>query len=114
MTTLEAKSKEKALLAIAQICKTEAVTEVVIGLPMNMNGTIGPKAKEVLELVPTLEGLTGLSVKVWDERLTTKEATRLMIEENLSRRAQKKSSDRLAATLILQNYLEYKRITHAP
>ncbi len=97
------------LESLSKICKEYHVKEVVIGLPINMNGSLGPKAKEVLELVPEIEKHTGLPVKTWDERLTSREAGRLMIEEGLSRDKQKKNSDRLAATLLLQNYLESKR-----
>ena len=107
--TLQNKGKKGVLEYLSKICKEHHIKEVVIGLPINMNGSLGPKAKEVLELVPEIENHTGLPVKTWDERLSSREVGRLMIEEGLSRDKQKKNSDRLAATLLLQSYLESKR-----
>lgn len=109
LDTLPNVGKEKSLLSIAAICKERGVTEIVIGLPINMNGSSGPKAKQIHDLVPLLEEKTGLPVKTWDERLTSREGGRLMIEQGLSREKQRMNSDRLAATLILQNYLESRR-----
>lgn len=99
------------LADLAKVCKELEVDEIVIGMPMNMNGTFGPKAKEIQELLPKIEEKIKVPVKTWDERLTSREAGRLMIEEGLSRDKQRKNSDRLAATLILQSYLELKRST---
>ena len=92
-----------------KVCQENSVAEIVIGLPVNMNGSMGPKAEEILKVVSLLEKETGLPVKTWDERLTSREAGRLMIEEGLSRQRQKLNSDRLAASLILQSYLESRR-----
>jgi putative Holliday junction resolvase len=103
------KNREKTLERLAQICKENGVAEAVIGLPVNMNGTLGPKAKEVLELIPELEKTLQIPVKSWDERLTSRQAGRLMIEGGLSREKRKKQSDQMAAILILQSYLESKR-----
>lgn len=107
--TLENKGKENLKIALRKICQASDVSEIVIGLPVNMNGTSGPKAQQVLALVPELKEALGLPVKTWDERLSSREAGRLMIEQGLSRARQKKHSDRLAATIILQGYLESKR-----
>jgi putative holliday junction resolvase len=109
LETIPASPKQKALEAIARICREKAVTEVVVGLPVNMNGTMGPKATETLDWIKKLEAQVGVPVKTWDERLTSRQADRLRVEEGLSRERQKKESDRLAATLILQTYLESKR-----
>ncbi len=110
LETLKVQSKQKVLDYLVKLCREREVTEVVVGLPINMNGTLGPKATETLEWIKKLEGvLPGIPVKTWDERLTSREANRLMIEEGLSRSRQRQESDRLAATLILQNYLESKR-----
>ncbi len=102
-------SKENFLEKIATLCKDRGVTEVIIGLPVNMNGTMGPKAKEIQDLLPELEAKLAVPIKTWDERLTSREAGRLMIEEGLSRDKQKQNSDRLAATILLQSYLESRR-----
>jgi putative Holliday junction resolvase len=109
LETLLNAGKHKSVESIAKICAEHKVSEIVIGLPINMDGSEGPKAREILALVPLLEEKAGVPVKTWDERLSSRQAGRLMIEEGLSRRKQKLSSDRLAATLILQGYLESRR-----
>ena len=109
LETIRYESREQFLNDLSKICDDQKVREIVIGLPVNMNGSMGPKAQEVLKLVPVLEEKLHLPVKTWDERLTSREAGRLMIEEGLSRKRQKETSDRLAATILLQNYLESKR-----
>lgn len=110
LETIENKGKERVFQALQKICKELGVNEMVVGLPMNMNGSIGPKAQEVLKLVPEFEKTLGIPVTTWDERLSSREVGRLMIEEGLSRAKQKKQSDELAAILILQGYLESKRL----
>ena len=107
--TLQIEGKKDLLKGLAAVCKEYGVQEIIIGLPVNMDGSYGPKAQQALGLVPELEAALKVPVRTWDERLTSKEAGRLMIEEGLSRQKQKMNSDRLAATLILQNYLESKR-----
>ena|SRR3989338_3138467 len=109
LETVRYENREQFLSDLSKICEDQKVGEIVIGLPVNMNGSMGPKAQEVLKLVPVLEEKLHLPVRTWDERLTSREAGRLMIEEGLSRKRQKETSDRLAATILLQNYLESKR-----
>ena len=109
LETLRGKKKDEVPEALLKLCQEYGVEEVVIGLPINMNGSLGPKAKEVLAFVPELEKTLKLPVKTWDERLTSLEAGRLMIAEGLSRKKQKEKSDRLAAMLILQSYLAAKK-----
>lgn len=109
LPTLENRSKKQVLNDLAAICQKNEVGEIVIGLPMNMNGSVGPKAQEILTLLPELEAATKLPVKAWDERLTSRQAGRLMIEEGLSRAKQRQQSDKLAAMLILQSFLESRR-----
>jgi putative Holliday junction resolvase len=111
LETLHPKGKKDLLARLGELCRAHDVGEIVIGLPVNMNGSQGPKAKEVLALVPELEKTLGLAVRTWDERLTSREAGRLMVQEGLSRQKQRMHSDRMAATLILQNYLESKRVS---
>ena len=107
--TLPNLNKKQVLADLSKICKDFEVSEIVIGLPINMNGTPGPKAAEITEWIPVLEKELGLPVKTLDERLTSRQAGRLMIAEGLSRKRQKENSDRLAATLILQMFLEMRR-----
>jgi putative holliday junction resolvase len=111
LETLEMKGTKDLLLKVSALCKERGVNEIVIGLPVNMDGSHGPKAKQVEALVPQLESAAGVPVKTWDERLTSRQAGRLMIEQGLSRQKQRMGSDRMAATLILQGFLETKRIS---
>ncbi len=109
LQTLERQNIKQVIAHIAETVKNNQVGEIVIGLPVNMDGSQGFKAQEVLKFIPQLQIAAGVPVNTWDERLTSREASRLMIEEGLSRKKQRANSDRLAATLILQNYLEFKR-----
>ncbi len=109
LETIQNRGKKSVLEALVKICAEYAVGEVVIGLPINMNGTIGPRAQGVMDLVPQLEDALKVPVKTWDERLSSRQVERFMLEGGLSRQKRKDNSDRLAATLILQTYLESKR-----
>lgn len=83
------------------------VEKIVVGLPKNMDGSIGQRAEQSLFYGEQLETLFGLPVIYQDERLTTMQATRMLIEEgNTSRKKRKKVIDKLAAVMILQNYLD--------
>lgn len=109
LETLAVQNKQKTLEHLSKLCKELGVDEVVVGLPVNMNGTLGPKAHETMVWVEKLRTTLRIPVETWDERLTSREADRLMVEAGLSRKRQKQESDRLAATIILQSYLESKR-----
>lgn len=109
LPTLAASGKKDFLERLRELCKEYNVNRVIIGLPVNMDGSRGVKAKQITDLVPLIEEAVKVPVQTWDERLTSREAGRLMIQEGLSRRKQKMQSDRLAATLILQGYLESQR-----
>ena len=91
-----------------EICQEYRVTKIVIGLPLNMNGSIGAKAIEVQEYGKKLAHHTGLAIDYWDERLTTRSAERILIEADVSRKKRKKVIDKMAAVTILQSYLDSK------
>ncbi|MBP1039879.1 Holliday junction resolvase RuvX [Vagococcus sp. BWB3-3] len=83
------------------------VKQIVIGLPKNMNNSIGPRAEASMKYGEALGLLTGLPVAYQDERLSTVEAERMLVEQgNVSRNKRKKVIDKLAAVMILQNYLD--------
>lgn len=94
---------------IKKTAGTNGVVEIVVGLPINMDGTQGPKAKEVLGFVDNLMKAVNIPVKTWDERLTTVQAERAMLEADLSRAKRRRSIDMLAAQLILQSYLDSRK-----
>lgn len=82
------------------------VALIVVGYPKNMNGTIGPRARLAAEFAEKISGELGLPVKLWDERLTTLEAERMLVSADVSRAGRRKVIDKMAAVLILQNYLQ--------
>lgn len=84
------------------------VGEIVLGLPKHMNNDLGDRAQFSLEFKEKLERRTGLPVALWDERLTTVSADKLMMEAGVRREDRKQYVDKIAATIILQGYLDYK------
>jgi len=90
---------------IAQLCKEYDVERVVVGLPKNMNNTLGPRADWSREFASKVADAVGLPVDMEDERLTTVAAERVMLDADLSRGKRRKVVDKMAAVLILQNYL---------
>ena len=96
----------KTLARIEELVKEYEVEKIVLGFPKNMNNTIGVRAEKSLELKEMLERRTGLPVIMWDERLTTVEAERTLIESNVRRENRKKYVDKIAAVFILQGYLD--------
>lgn len=102
-TTLERDFNELEVLI-----KEKEITTIVVGYPKNMNGTIGERAKSCEELAELLrQKFSPVEVVLWDERLTTVAAQRVLIEADLSRNKRKQVVDTVAATVILQNYLDY-------
>ncbi len=106
ITTIRRTKKENDLEEVKKICKEYSVETIVIGLPKNMNGSIGESGERVLEFSNQIEEYTGLKVEMWDERLTTVAAHKAMLEADLSRNKRKKIVDKIAATYILQGYLD--------
>lgn len=90
---------------LGKIIKEYDVNKVVVGLPKNMNGTIGPRGEASQFYARELEERFGVPVILWDERLTTVAAERVLLEADLSRKKRKKVIDKMAAMMILQGYL---------
>ncbi len=86
------------------------VGEIVLGFPKNMNNTIGERAEKTLAFREMLERRTGLFVAMWDERLTTVEAERTLMESGVRREHRKQYVDKIAAVYILQGYLDYRSL----
>ena len=97
-------SDKKFISGIRKLMQEYGFEEVVIGYPKNMNGTKSQKTEKVDSLIPLLEAL-GLKVHTWDERLTTVSAYQTMREMNISQKKKNTYADRLAATYILEGYL---------
>jgi len=106
ITTIRRKSEAYDLEEIKKICDKYEVDTIVSGLPKNMNGTLGPQSEKVLEFCDLIKEYVNIEIKMWDERLMTVAATRAMLEADLSRSKRKKIVDKIAATYILQGYLD--------
>ena len=107
--TIERKEENKlrkTLARIEELVKEYEVEKIVLGFPKNMNNTIGERAEKSLELKAMLERRIGIPVIMWDERLTTVEAERTLMESNVRRENRKKYVDKIAAVFILQGYLD--------
>ena len=98
----------KSLRRVEELVKEYEVEEIVLGFPKNMNNTIGERAEKSLQLKETLERRLGLPVVIWDERLTTVEANRTLMETGVRRENRGKYVDMIAAVFILQGYLDAK------
>lgn len=92
---------------IAQLAEQHEVSEIIVGLPKNMNGTIGPRGELSIAFANQLSEKLGIPVHLWDERLTTVAAEKLLIDADVSRKKRKAVIDKMAATIILQNYLDF-------
>lgn len=110
LETIERKKENqlrKTLARIEAICREYDVDKIVLGFPKNMDNSIGEQAERVTEFKETLERRTGLEIILWDERLTTVSAKRVLNEGNVrGRDEQKKVIDKIAAVFILQGYLD--------
>ena len=109
LKTLRRKSMEEDLREIAAIIDQFGINKIVVGLPKNMNGTLGKQAEIVLHWIKTLNEKIQIPVVTWDERLSTVGASKVLLEADLSRRKRKKVIDKLAAVLILQGFLDQSR-----
>lgn len=96
------------LARIEELIVEYEVEEIVLGMPKNMNATEGVRVELTNEFKEKLERRTGLPVVMWDERLTTVAADKIMMEAGIRREHRKEHVDRIAASLILQGYLDYK------
>ena len=103
------RNTEKALADIVKLAKDNSVGEIVVGLPKNMNGTEGPRAELCREFAEKLKEATGLPVTMWDERRTTVEAHNILSQHNYHGQKRKNTVDAVAASLILEGYLAFRK-----
>ena len=104
--TYTRKDIEKDLDDLAKLCTEKEVDTIVIGLPINMDGTEGERAVATREFAEKLKSKTNLPIKFLDERLTSVSAEKLLIEADMRREKRKQVIDKISATIILQNYLD--------
>ena len=108
-TVIHSRRADKTIGEICRIVKEQDVGEIVVGLPKNMNGTEGPRAELCREFARKLEETTGKPVKLWDERRTTVEAHNILNEHNYHGKKRKNTVDAVAASLILEGYLAFRK-----
>lgn len=107
ITTIRRKSLAADLAAVQTLIKEYAVEQIVVGLPLNMNGSAGPSAMMAREAGEAIAAASGLPVIYRDERYSTVAAERALLEGDVSRRKRKQVIDKMAAVYILQGYLDY-------
>ena len=104
--TLECPHLEQAAAAVARLAEAERVAEIVVGYPLNMNGSAGARTARTDEFLAELAKRTAIPLRKWDERLSTKIAEDVLIEAGTSRQKRRGVVDKLAAQVILQGYLD--------
>jgi len=109
LKTIKRRSMEEDLKEISIIIAQFKIDRIVVGLPKNMDGTIGKQAELVLQWIKTAQEKINTPVETWDERLSTVEASKILLEADLSRKKRKGVIDKVAAVLILQGYLSQSR-----
>ena len=108
-TVLHSRRETEVLDGIDRLIAQHGVTELVLGYPKNMDGTLGPRAEKCAALAQTLRTRTGLPVTLWDERRSTVEAHSILFENGKNGRRRKKVVDAVAASLMLEGYLARRR-----
>lgn len=107
--TIEERNAQILAMKVAHMAEQYEVGEIVIGLPKNMNGSEGPRAQKCRAFAETVECITELPVIMWDERSTTVSAHQILNETNVRGKERKKVVDTVAAAIILESYLDYRR-----
>jgi putative Holliday junction resolvase len=107
-------SEDRDVAVLARLIKGQHASLVVVGHPLNLDGSCGEMAREAEVFADRIRDATGLPVELFDERLTSREADRVMLEANLPRRRRKKLRDSLSAVLILQGHLDRRNSSERP
>ena len=109
LLTLERRSNRREdLRSLARLCRRFGVAAIVVGNPLHLSGELSPQAARTQAFAAALGELTGLPIQLWDERLTTREAHQILYEAGHERQKHRKVVDQVAATLILQEFLDRK------
>ncbi|MFP3664957.1 Holliday junction resolvase RuvX [Priestia sp. SIMBA_032] len=100
---------EQSYPRLQQLIDEYSVEKIVVGLPKNMNGTIGPRGEACIEFAGNVKEKLNIETMMWDERLSTMAAERVLLSADVSRKKRKKVIDKMAAVMILQGYLDSKQ-----
>ena len=109
-TVINSRRAETVAQEICALIPQHGVTELVLGYPKNMDGTVGPRAEKAAAFGQTLRQLTGLPVTLWDERRTTVDAHNILFNNGKNAKQRKKVVDAVAASLMLEGYLTRRRL----
>jgi len=107
---IERKNIDSDISKIINIIRTLQVEEIVIGIPRNMNGSLGPQSQKVFAFINQLKSKIDVPIYQWDERLSSSAVEKILIKAKVRRQKRKKFIDKMAAQYILQGYLDYKKI----
>ena len=107
---VKSRKEDVVLEELTALAKQQGADELVLGYPKNMDGTLGPRAEKCAAFGERLKEATGLPVILWDERRTTVDAHRILFESGKNAKKRKKTVDAVAASLILEGYLDFKRM----
>ena len=113
LDTLERRNKRTDLAILGKLIRERGITEILMGNPLNMRGDAGRQSGWVEEFAVALRKHTGLPVRLWDERLTTVEASRVLRESGIGIEKRAAAVDRLSAVILLQSYLDSLSITRS-
>ncbi len=100
---------EQSYPRLQQLIDEYSVEKIIVGLPKNMNGTIGPRGEACIEFADNVKEKLNIETMMWDERLSTMAAERILLSADVSRKKRKKVIDKMAAVMILQGYLDSKQ-----
>ncbi|MBR5572439.1 MAG: Holliday junction resolvase RuvX [Oscillospiraceae bacterium] len=109
-TVIDSRKAEVVAAEIVRIIAEYGVTELVLGYPKNMDGTLGPRAEKCAAFGETLKELTGLPLTLWDERRSTVEAHNILFNNGKNAKQRKKTVDAVAASLMLEGFMTRKRL----
>ena len=109
-TTIHSRNADVVLSELARLAREQGAEEIVMGFPRNMDGTEGPRAELYRAFAGRVAEATGLTSVLWDERRTTVDAHRILQQAGKNAKKRKKTVDAVAASLILEGYLDYKRL----
>ncbi|MDY6863769.1 MAG: Holliday junction resolvase RuvX [Thermodesulfobacteriota bacterium] len=107
LSTIHVNEQEAFFTQIKELVDDYGVVKIVVGLPLNMDGTLGTQGRQVMKIVKNLKNKVNIPIRTWDERLSTVAVTKNLIGANVSRKKRKKIVDKLSAVFILQGYLDY-------
>ena len=108
LAVIRVRNRQQSLAAVRRLVEEEGVSAVVVGLPLHMNGTAGEQARKAESFARQLARTVPVPVTLWDERLSTVEAQRALIEAGVRRKARRARLDAAAAAAILQSYLDHE------